>query len=83
MNRKTVRLKVTFEVDYEVPADWDDDMILFHVNESSSCMDNLLSLRLEQSNAKGGFCTCGKGEAVLIPIEEWELEERKAREQEQ
>ena len=77
--KREVRLKVTFEVDYEVPADWDDDMILFHVNESSSCMDNLLALRLEQSKAKDGFCTCMKAEAVIVPIEEWELEERKAR----
>lgn len=81
MSRKTVRLKVTFEVDYEVPADWDDDLILFHTNESSSCMDNLLARRLEQSEAKDGFCTCSKAEAVIIPIEEWELEERKAREE--
>lgn len=74
-----MRLKVTFEVDYEVPAEWDDDMTLFHVNESSFCMDNLLSIRLDQSKAHDGFCTCMKAEAVIVPIEEWELEERKAR----
>ena len=64
--KRTVRLKVTFEVDYEVPGDWDDDMVLFHVNESSSCMDNLLAMRLEQSQANGGFCTCSDGEAALV-----------------
>jgi hypothetical protein len=65
---RKVRLKVTFTMDYECPADWDDDLLLFHVNESSSCMDNLLAMRLEQSKANGGgFCTCSEGEAVLVP----------------
>lgn len=64
--KRTVRLKVTFEMDYEVPEDWDDDMILFHVNESSSCSDNLLAQRLEQTQGPDGFCTCMVCEAELI-----------------
>ncbi len=72
--RRKVRLRVTFEVEHEVPADWDDDAILFHANESSFCMDNLLTKRLEQTAAPGGCCTCMTAEAVLVPIEEWERE---------
>ena len=62
---RTVRLKVTFEVDYAVPDDWDDDMVLFHCNESSFCTDNLLSDKLEQSK-KSGNCTCSPHDVELL-----------------
>lgn len=67
--RRKVRVKVTFYVDSDYPEDWTDDSILFHLNESSFCMDNLLTMRLEQTKREG-HCTCMTAEAVLaVPPE--------------
>jgi len=66
--QRTVRLKVSFQVDYEVPADWDDDMVLFHCNESSFCTDNLLHDKLLQS-ASGGNCACSPYDVELVAPE--------------
>lgn len=62
---RKVRLKVTFEVDYQVPDDWDDDMVLFHVNESSFCTNNLLRDKMAQSDA-GGDCACFPHDVELV-----------------
>lgn len=62
---RKVKLLVHFILEKEFPDDWDDDMILFHCNESSSCKDNLLVERL----AKGSdpyFCTCSDEPDVEI-----------------
>ncbi len=39
---KTVKIKVTFDLEQEVPADWDDEQTMFYFNDSSSCSNNLL-----------------------------------------
>jgi len=39
---KLVRLKVTAEIDVEVPWNWTAKEIDFHRNESSWCVDNIL-----------------------------------------
>lgn len=65
---RKLRLKVTFEVDYQVPADWDDNMALFHLNESSFCTNTLLVDKLRQSDA-GGECACFPYETEIVPPE--------------
>lgn len=55
---RTVKLKVTFTLDEEYPADWTDAQVLFHCNESSSCRDNLLARKLAQQAAEGYSCCC-------------------------
>lgn len=65
---RTLRLKVTFEVEYECPADWTDDNVLFHVNESSFCTNNLLQDKLRQSDA-GGECACFPYDTEIVPPE--------------
>ena len=62
---RTVRLRVSFEVEYDVPDDWDDDMVDFHFNESSFCTDTLLERRLEQTKALG--CTCQSRVELVKP----------------
>jgi hypothetical protein len=61
--RKKIRLRVTFEVDGMVPEDWDEDMIIFHYNESSSCKDNLLRDKLEQTE---NGCSCWHGDVEIV-----------------
>ena len=63
--KKKVRVKVTFEVDYEVPADWDDDMTLFHLNESCFCTNNLLDIKLQDEE-----CTCFPYDCELVELRE-------------
>jgi hypothetical protein len=53
MQKKTAKLKVTFLVDYSYPEDWDDDMLLFHLNDSSFCSNNLLTDKLAEED-----CIC-------------------------
>ena len=61
---RKLRLKVTFEVEYEAPADWDDARVLFHVNQSSFCTNNLLRDKLEQEE-----CACFPYDAEIVPPE--------------
>ena len=48
----------------DFPSDWDDDMIEFHLNESSWCCSNLIS-ELEKYDEKNG-CICSICEAKVI-----------------
>lgn len=62
--KKRVKLRTVIEYEDEVPADWGDDMINFHRNESSWCANNLLS-HLERVAEKGG-CLCGMQTTTYI-----------------
>ena len=65
---KTVKVRFTFDLEKEFPADWDDHLIMFHMNEGSWCADNALddlkaySTKLEEQ----GYCFCAsfKGEVT-------------------
>lgn len=67
MSKRRVWLEITCRIVREYPADWTDEQVEFHCNESSSCFDNLLRDRLEQSGGPDGECTCFAGEARVIP----------------
>jgi hypothetical protein len=38
--KKTVRILISFEMDREVPEEWDQNQVEFYYNESSHCMGN-------------------------------------------
>lgn len=59
---RTRRVKVTFEVDYESPDDWDDDMLLFHLNDTCFCTNNLLGDKLRAAE-----CACSPYDVELVP----------------
>lgn len=71
---RTVVIAATFELVVRVPENWDAAMVDFHLNESSSCDDNVLvkldnlSDRLE----KDGACLCANfsGEYLREATEE-------------
>jgi hypothetical protein len=71
--RKKIRLRVTFEVDGIVPEDWDEDMIMFHYNESSYCKDNLLRDKLLETKEVG--CSCFEGDVELVKDYVWHEEQ--------
>lgn len=49
---------------YEVPKEWDENMINFYFNESSWCADNMLDLLIERSQK--GKCSCDIAEFSYI-----------------
>ena len=60
-DRQTKTIQWTINLPMDFPSDWDDDMIEFHLNESSWCCSNLIS-KLEKYDEKNG-CICGICEA--------------------
>lgn len=56
-DRQTKTIQWTINLPMDFPSDWDDDMIEFHLNESSWCCSNLIS-ELEKYDEKNG-CICG------------------------
>lgn len=61
---RTVMVRVSFNLIREVPEDWEQSMVEFHMNESSSCKDNLLDEIQAQSERIG--CACGFGEGEFV-----------------
>ncbi len=61
--RKLVKIRCSFTSVEEVPADWDAEDILFYFNDSSSCMNNRLHLRLKRDEDD---CTCAEGVVELL-----------------
>lgn len=59
--RKVVIVEVTVTFPRVMPQDWDAEINEFHMNESSSCQNNLIDFDLDRyREACGdGFCLCG------------------------
>lgn len=49
-------IKWTINLDMDFPNDWNDDDILFYLNESSWCADNLIVLLDNYSKQNGCIC---------------------------
>ena len=74
-DRQTKTIQWTINLPMDFPSEWDDDMIEFHLNESSWCCSNLIS-KLKKYDEKNG-CICGICEAkVAEKIESLISEER-------
>lgn len=56
--KRTVVVRMEVEMVISVPRDWDEDMIDFHYNDSSSCANNPLHA-LNRWAEKDGNCICG------------------------
>lgn len=67
-NRQTRAIKIEIHLPMSFPGDWDDDMIRFHLNESSWCADNIIN-ELETYSKKHG-CICGICRCEPIPQNE-------------
>lgn len=40
--RKNKTIRITIDLPMSFPKDWDNEMIEFHLNESSYCCDNII-----------------------------------------
>jgi hypothetical protein len=66
--KKPIRLRVTLEFDTWEPAIWDDDMILFHRNESSWCADNFVA-ELSDAVASTDECFCKDARFEIVKLD--------------
>ena len=59
--KKVVMVEVTITFPRVIPQGWDIEKNEFHMNESSSCQDNLIDFDLDRFRAASGegFCLCG------------------------
>src|SRR4051812_32268294 len=56
---RRVRLRYSFEIDVDVPAEWDDDMIAFHrAGGSSWCANNAIHELLRAYPDTEAGCAC-------------------------
>ncbi len=62
-DRQTKVIQWIINLPMDFPSDWNNDMIEFHLNESSWCCSNLIS-ELEKYDEKNG-CICGICEAKV------------------
>lgn len=57
MGRAEHLIKWEIHLPMDFPDDWDDEMIEFHLNESSWCCDNLIDLLERYSQQNGCICS--------------------------
>lgn len=55
MQQKKI-ISITIDLPMEFPEDWDDDMIEWHLNESTYCCDNLINELQKYSKENGCIC---------------------------
>ena len=61
---RTVMVEVRATLIMTVPEDWEESMVEFHMNESSSCSDNLLNSLSKQAERMG--CACAFVESKFV-----------------
>lgn len=59
---KTIRITIDLPMDF--PEDWDNEMIEFHLNESSYCCDNLINELQKYSEENGCICMITECEVI-------------------
>lgn len=56
MHEKERIIRITIDIPMKFPTDWDDNLIEFHLNESSWCFDNLIDILEQYSEEHGCIC---------------------------
>ena len=62
--QKKVTVRVTIDLPMEFPVEWDNELIEFHLNDSSWCADNIIE-EIESYSEEHG-CICGIFKAKVI-----------------
>lgn len=67
-DKKRVVVEVTFTMLREYPADWDEEMVNFHLNDSSHCLaTEIQELMEEEARAEEGCCfTCHRASGKFL-----------------
>jgi len=64
IRERTIVVELRIKMVRKVPEDWDKEMIEFHMNESSSCKDNILSEINDMAERCG--CLCSYAEGIFL-----------------
>lgn len=73
-NIKTRTVKISINLPMNFPEDWDDNMINFHLNDSSWCWSNIIDKIKEYAESSGG-CICGICSGEVVPKKEQDIRE--------
>ena len=57
-------IQFTINLPVEFPDDWSDDLIEFHINESSWCCSNIIDLLDDYDNKHGCLCSICNGKII-------------------
>jgi hypothetical protein len=71
---RTVMVEIKATMIMDVPEDWEESMVEFHMNESSSCADNLLRKLSDQAERVGCSCSFVEGRFLREATDEDEAE---------
>lgn len=70
--QKRIPVTVVFHLYREVPEDWDDHLIHFHLEENH-CIDNFVNDMTRDIEANPGYCqSCNRAETIVghIPFKD-------------
>lgn len=74
-NTQTRTVKISIDLPMDFPADWDDDMINFHLNDSSWCWSNIIDDIKEYAESSSG-CICRICSGQVMSKEEQDAREK-------
>ena len=60
--KRTIR--VTIDLPMEFPVSWDNDMIEWHLNEGTYCLDNIIDRLSDYSEKHGCICQITKCKVI-------------------
>ena len=68
--QKKIKLKISFEIEDEIPAHWEDENIDFFYQEGSMCHDSFIDRLLERQKerAETTGCMCGELEVEVLEV---------------
>ena len=55
MNQKKI-IRITIDLPMEFPEEWDNDMIEWHLNDGTYCLDNFIDKLSDYSEENGCIC---------------------------
>lgn len=61
-HKRTVRITIDLPMDF--PVSWDNDMIEWHLNEGTYCLDNLIDELFDYSEENGCICQIAKCKVI-------------------
>lgn len=63
--KKKVAVTAVFHLEYEVPEDWDDDLIAFHIEENH-CVGNYVNALHREMQVEPRLCSLCSGRAAAF-----------------
>lgn len=62
--RQNITIRITIDLPMDFPVSWDNDMIEWHLNEGTYCLDNLIDELSDYSEENGRICQIAKCKVI-------------------